>query len=235
MPPSLICADGGSTRCTPVAHRGSSCSTSIRALRHLPSGRGRGLAADVRQHPVADRPAAGAARPGMRDHRHQMRQAATAQVRLDTAKSARFSGSVPSTHRFAASMRAAGTIYPCPRRSETRSLAAKTPESGECRMGGEDMILVALSRTAKALTCAACLAIGFPCLATAADVVDIRCRNSDIIFSQASAGVEMPSSCKLGSPNCAQCSADLTSQSFTFSVASTVESSVIWFIFRRER
>jgi hypothetical protein len=33
-------------------------------------------------------------------------------VRLDTAKSARFSGSVPSTHRFAASMRAAGTIYP---------------------------------------------------------------------------------------------------------------------------
>ena len=78
-------------------------------------------------------------------------------------------------------------------------------------------------------------AIGFPCLATAADVVDIRCRNSDIIFSQASAGVEMPSSCKLGSPNCAQCSADLTSQSFTFSVASTVESSVIWFIFRWER
>ena len=173
--------------------------------------------------------------PASRDHRHQMRQAATAQVRLDTAKSARFSGSVPPTHRFAASMRAAGTIYPCPRRSETRSLAAKTPESGECRMGGEDMILVALSRTAKALTCAACLAIGFPCLATAADVVDIRCRNSDIIFSQASAGVEMPSSCKLGSPNCAQCSADLTSQSFTFSVASTVESSVIWFIFRRER
>jgi hypothetical protein len=72
--------------------------------------------------------------PGMRDRRHQMRQAATAQVRLNTAKSARFGGSVPSTHRFAASMRAAGAIYPCPSRSETRSLAAKTPEFGECRI-----------------------------------------------------------------------------------------------------
>src|SRR6516165_7412627 len=42
-------------------------------LRDLPNGRGRSLAADVRRHPVADRPAAGAARPGMRDRRHQMR------------------------------------------------------------------------------------------------------------------------------------------------------------------
>src|SRR6516162_10183494 len=103
-------------------------------LRDLPNGRGRSLAADVRRHPVADRPAAGAARPGMRERRHQMQQATTAEVRLHTAKSARFSGLVPSPHRFAASMRAAGTIYPCPSRSETRSLAAKTPEFGECRL-----------------------------------------------------------------------------------------------------
>ena len=48
--------------------------------------------------------------PGMRDRRHQMRQATTAALRLDTATSAHFSGSVPSTHRLATSMRAAGTI-----------------------------------------------------------------------------------------------------------------------------
>ena len=47
-----------------------------------------------------------------------MRQATTAEVRFDTAKSARFSGSVSSTQRFAASLRAAGTIYPCPSRQK---------------------------------------------------------------------------------------------------------------------
>jgi Transposase DDE domain group 1 len=36
-----------------------------RSLRHLPAGRGRGIAKDVRGHPVSNRPAAGAARPGM--------------------------------------------------------------------------------------------------------------------------------------------------------------------------
>jgi len=35
-----------------------------RALHHVPDGPGRSLAADVRRHPVADRPAAGAACPG---------------------------------------------------------------------------------------------------------------------------------------------------------------------------
>jgi hypothetical protein len=63
-----------------------------------------------------------------------MRQATTAEVRLDIAKSARFSGSVSSTQRFAASFRAAGTILPLPEPSETPSLAAKTPESGESRL-----------------------------------------------------------------------------------------------------
>jgi len=37
-----------------------------RALRHLSDGRGRGVATDVRRHPVTDLPAAGTARPGMR-------------------------------------------------------------------------------------------------------------------------------------------------------------------------
>ena len=35
------------------------------ALRHLPAGRGRGAATDVRRSPVADRAAAGTARAGM--------------------------------------------------------------------------------------------------------------------------------------------------------------------------
>jgi hypothetical protein len=34
-------------------------------LRHLPIGRGRGVAADVRRNPVADRPTAGPARASM--------------------------------------------------------------------------------------------------------------------------------------------------------------------------
>jgi hypothetical protein len=84
--------------------------------------------------------------PGMRDRRHQIRQATTAELRLDTATSARFSGSVPSTHRLADSMRAAGTIYPCPSRSETRSLAGKTLESaaGIRQMSGKLIGRVAL-------------------------------------------------------------------------------------------
>ena len=89
-----------------------------RALRHVPDGRGRSLAADVRRHPVADRPAASDARLGMRDRRHQMRQATTAEVRFNAAKSTRFGGSVSSTQRFAASLRAAGRIYPCPSRQK---------------------------------------------------------------------------------------------------------------------
>src|SRR5271169_1116434 len=36
-----------------------------RALRDIPDGRGRSAAADVRRRPIADRPAAGAARAGM--------------------------------------------------------------------------------------------------------------------------------------------------------------------------
>ena len=36
-----------------------------RPLRYVPNGRGRGAATDVQRNPVADRPAAGAARAGM--------------------------------------------------------------------------------------------------------------------------------------------------------------------------
>jgi hypothetical protein len=43
--------------------------------RHLPDGRARGIATNVRRHSVADRPVAGAARAGMTERSGQMRQA----------------------------------------------------------------------------------------------------------------------------------------------------------------
>src|SRR5271169_131271 len=56
------------------------------ALRDLPTRRGRGVAADVRRYPVADRPVADTTRPGMTGRRSQMRQTTTAEVRLDGGK-----------------------------------------------------------------------------------------------------------------------------------------------------
>src|SRR5271169_2993885 len=56
------------------------------ALRDLPTRRGRGVAADVRGYPVADRPVADTTRPGMTGRRSQMRQTTTAEVRLDGGK-----------------------------------------------------------------------------------------------------------------------------------------------------
>src|SRR5271167_1959442 len=56
------------------------------ALRGLPTRRGRGVAADVRGYPVADRPVADTTRPGMTGRRSQMRQSTTAEARLDGGK-----------------------------------------------------------------------------------------------------------------------------------------------------
>src|SRR5271170_96094 len=56
------------------------------ALTDLPTSRGRGVAADVRGYPVADRPVADTTRPGMTGRRSQMRQTTTAEVRLDGGK-----------------------------------------------------------------------------------------------------------------------------------------------------
>src|SRR4051812_12983208 len=97
-------------------------SSQPRALRDLPAGRGRGAPTDVRRNPVVDRPAAATARAGMREQRRQMPQAATAEVRLDSAKSAQFSRSVPSNGRLTASTLAAGTIYDCPNPSKGKLL-----------------------------------------------------------------------------------------------------------------
>src|SRR3954447_1941559 len=70
---------------------------------------------DILRHPVADCPPTSTACAGMREQRRQTPQAATAEVHLDPAKSARFSGSVTSNNYLAASIPAAGTIYGCPR------------------------------------------------------------------------------------------------------------------------
>jgi len=51
-----------------------------------------------------------------------MLQAITGEMRLDPGKSARFSGSVLLTDRFAASIPGAGTIYDCLSPPEGRSL-----------------------------------------------------------------------------------------------------------------
>jgi hypothetical protein len=88
--------------------------------------------------------------------------------------------------------------------------------------------------------------IGFPCLATAADVVDLMCRpridvhplginTGSIVISGVapSAGVTVPPSCAFGSLNCAQCQADLLSQGFTQRVAGGTEGFSVWFQFTR--
>ena len=104
------------------------------ALCHVSAGRGCGTAADVRRHSVADCPPASTARAGMRDQCRQTLQAATAEMRLEPAKSARFSGSVPSDGRLAASIPTVGTIYDCPIPPKGRSWPPNRQESGECRL-----------------------------------------------------------------------------------------------------
>jgi hypothetical protein len=56
------------------------------------------------------------------------------EVRLDSTKSARFSGSMPSNDRLAASILAADTIYDCPNPPKERSWPRNRRESGECRL-----------------------------------------------------------------------------------------------------
>ncbi len=60
-------------------------------LRHIPNGRGLGIAADVLRHPVADRPASGIAYARMRGEWDQMPRATTPELRLDAVGAAQFS------------------------------------------------------------------------------------------------------------------------------------------------
>src|SRR3954453_644447 len=102
-------------------------------IRNIPTGRSCGLARDVHRNPFADCPAASSDRAGMREQRLKTVQSVTAEVRLDPAKSAHFSGSVPSNDRLTASIPAAGAIYDCPNPPTGRSCPRNRRESGECR------------------------------------------------------------------------------------------------------
>ena len=100
-----------------------------RTLRDLPDGRSRGAATDVRRHAGAERPAAGAARVGMRAS-ETAAAAPRGEECLDASKVARFSASAQSIGSFDRILRPhCGITYP-----KERSLASKSPETGECRI-----------------------------------------------------------------------------------------------------
>jgi len=71
-----------------------------RSLRDLPDGRGRGVGANVRRHPVADRPTAGTTHTSMRGAWSDVRQTTAAEVRLDAGKAPRFNVSTQFNWRF---------------------------------------------------------------------------------------------------------------------------------------
>ena len=97
-----------------------------RPLRHLSDGRRRGVATDVRRHPIVDRPAAGTAR-----NRHEargrrcVRDAGRGMVRY--GKAARFIAPVPSTARFDRLLLAAKAILSLPKPVEDAILGLKSP------------------------------------------------------------------------------------------------------------
>jgi hypothetical protein len=66
----------------------------------LPDGRSRGAQTDVRRYPVADRPATGAARVGMRGGEVKVQRATEGEACLDAGQSARASLPVPARARF---------------------------------------------------------------------------------------------------------------------------------------
>jgi hypothetical protein len=67
-----------------------------RPLRHVPAGRGRGVATDVRRDPVADRPTPGTTRARMTGRRDQMRHTTTLDVRLEHGETREFQSGKPA-------------------------------------------------------------------------------------------------------------------------------------------
>src|SRR6185436_9024051 len=103
------------------------------ALRNIPDGRGRGAARDVRRHPGADRPAAGAARAGMTGLRSDaaterwLRCASTrANHRVLPLRCGQQLASTPC--------RTPNTGFTVAKTSEGSILPRKVSESGECRI-----------------------------------------------------------------------------------------------------
>src|SRR6516165_12506100 len=120
IPIRLICSTGGL-----LCLRSTATSFWHARCRRGPStptdGRGRDATTDVPGNPVADRPTAGTACASMSEQRDQMRQATSAKVCLDLAKSARFIVSALSTASFNRPLLALSTICRCPSRSKERS------------------------------------------------------------------------------------------------------------------
>src|SRR5262249_8728841 len=83
-----------------------------RALRDLPTGRGRGAATDVRRNPVANRAVAGTARTCVTGGCDQMRQTTTVEVRLDHGKATSFGAARPTRPPFGSVTRLAASELP---------------------------------------------------------------------------------------------------------------------------
>jgi hypothetical protein len=95
-----------------------------RPLRHLPIGRGLGVAADVRRHPVTDRPAAGTARPGMRGSGVMCGKRQRGEACLGAGERACVSVLLPSSGGFNHFWLVAKAICRCPSRARARSYPA---------------------------------------------------------------------------------------------------------------
>jgi hypothetical protein len=110
-----------------------------RPLRHLPIGRGLGVAADVCGYPDAHRPTAGAARTNVTGKWSRIPETETAEVRFNRGETTSSSASARSIVRFGPSTRGArikkfSGVKGCHGSSRARSWPQYPPESGECRI-----------------------------------------------------------------------------------------------------
>jgi len=104
-----------------------------RALRPVPVGRGRGIAPDVRRHPVDGRPAAGTACASMSGQRDQSRRGS--EERYASVRAEQRGWALPCRHRRLRSPVAdAGRDLPLPKPFKGAILASKRRASGECRI-----------------------------------------------------------------------------------------------------
>jgi hypothetical protein len=104
-----------------------------RPLHRLSDGRGRGAATDVPGYPLADRPAAGAARTSMTERRGQMQQAATAEVRLDEGNATGSGGERRANRRFGREHRQLRSNCVAARLDETKHYAQRAGNPGNVR------------------------------------------------------------------------------------------------------
>jgi hypothetical protein len=108
-----------------------------RPLRHVPDGRGRGAATDVRRHPVTDRPAAGTAGTGMNSASVKCSKRYGGEVCLSVRAEQRVSA-LPHSQRRAKSPLARGErALLLPNRSKCDPGPQNRRKSGECRLSGQ--------------------------------------------------------------------------------------------------